>query len=152
MKNMKGFNVDWYYHSSIIKEPVGSYYGFIYKLTFETKDTKEEKYYIGKKAFYSFRELPMLKNGKKRNGHIKFLPRKKKELVKKESDWKTYEGSYKGDRTNLVLKEKRILCFARTKRELTYLETKYLFLYEVLERDEFLNENILNKFFKGNLV
>ena len=142
----------WLFNNLPIETPVGSYYGFIYFLIFETKDTKENKYYIGKKSFFSFRELPMLKNGKKREGHIKFLPRKKKELIKKESDWKTYEGSYKGDRTNLILKEKRILCFARSKRELTYLETKYLFKYEVLERNEFINENILNKFFKGNLV
>jgi hypothetical protein len=32
--------------------------------------------------------------------------------------------------------------------ELTYFETKYQFLREVLEKDEYLNGNILGRFFK----
>ena len=43
----------------------------------------------------------------------------------------------------------QVLELAKTKRELTYLEVKYQMKYEVLEHDEFINENVLGKFFKN---
>ena len=127
-------------------------YGFIYKITF-----KSGKYYIGKKNFFFYKTLPILKNKRKRENHIQFFykivnnKRKYFELVKQESDWKTYTGSIKKDISEPVVR-KEILEFAFSKRHLTYLETKYLFLNNVLEDDNAINENILGKFYKGNLI
>lgn len=74
-----------------------------------------------------------------------------------ESNWMTYFSSSKEVKD--ILKEtgygewqRHILAFAYTKRQLSYLETKYLFTYEVLERDDFLNKSIAGKYFKGNLI
>ena len=41
------------------------------------------------------------------------------------------------------------ICFS--KMELTYEETKAQFKYEVLERDNYLNGNILGRFYKGKI-
>ena len=127
-------------------------YGFIYKITF-----KSGKYYIGKKNFFFYKTLPVLKNKDKRKGHIEFFyriidhKRKYYELIKKESDWFSYTGSIKKNILEPVVR-KEILEFAYSKRHLTYLETKYLFLNNVLEDDNAINENILGKFYKGNLI
>jgi hypothetical protein len=149
--------MNWKFLNKDFIEPIEDIYGFIYMLTYENKEG-EKKYYIGKKNFWFYHEKKALKNDKKRKGHIYFKNRRKDghlvkyELFKKESDWKTYTGSYKGDLIDLKLISKDILCFARSKRELTYLETKMLFNFSALERDDFLNDNILGKFFRGNLV
>ena len=50
-----------------------------------------------------------------------------------------------------LISNKIILEWAESKRQLTYLETKYQFIYEVLEIEEFLNYNILGKFYRGKL-
>jgi len=144
----------WLFLGSEFKEPTKEDYGFIYKLTFRDKETGDIKYYIGKKNFWFLHCKKALLKDKKRDGHVKFINKRKlgkHEIFIKESDWKTYEGSFKTDRTNLELFEKEILLFAKSKRHLTYLETRTLFEYRVLESDTFINENILNKFFKGNI-
>ena len=41
------------------------------------------------------------------------------------------------------------ICFSKT--ELTYQETKAQFQHEVLERDNWLNGNILGRFYKGKI-
>ena len=41
------------------------------------------------------------------------------------------------------------ICYSKI--ELTYQETKYLFKYNVLEDDTYLNGNILGRFYKGKL-
>jgi hypothetical protein len=38
------------------------------------------------------------------------------------------------------------ICYSST--ELTYQETKHQFVHEVLEKEEFLNGNILGRFYK----
>ena len=74
-------------------------------------------------------------------------------LTEKESDWKTYYGSHefikeeikKGNQSNFT---RKILQFAFSKKELTYLENKWLFSKAVLETDEYLNDNIEGRYFK----
>ena len=44
--------------------------------------------------------------------------------------------------------KREILMICTTQMELTYQETKHQFLYEVLEKEEFLNGNILGRFYK----
>lgn len=119
--------------------------GFIYEMTafIDGKLTK----YIGKKNFY-----------KKTNKKLT-----KKELLNHDKRKKTYTTTYKPDyqnyySSNEVLKnfhksggviKREILSICFSKIELTYQETKHQFLCEVLERDYYLNRNILGRFFRS---
>jgi|694.fasta_scaffold10788_13 hypothetical protein len=134
----------WIFEGKEIKTvsdmPNEDVYGFIYEVT----HTPTNKKYIGKKVIKYHRKLPPLKGTKK------------KRLVEKESNWISYYGS--NDVIKNLLKEKKhsefkreILIFAYSKIELTYLETKYQFIREVLEKDNYLNINILGKFYKGRI-
>ena len=74
-------------------------------------------------------------------------------LAVKESDWLTYYGSQK-DLKQLLAESKvkdfkrEILKILPSKKLLTYFETKYQMIYQVLEKpDEFFNDNILGKFY-----
>ena len=126
--------------------------GFIYLLKYT-----DGTYYIGKKDLYKKATLPSLKSGEQRPNSTRVGrnvsgKRMYFDIVTKESDWLTYKSSCK-EVQNLEIEERFILTFAYSKRELTYLEVKYLFVYVVLE-DEYNiyhNANILNKFFKGNI-
>jgi hypothetical protein len=114
--------------------------GFVYEIRNKEDNTK----YIGKKTLKSKRTLPPLKGTKR------------KRKVIKESNWKTYYSS-NDEIKDLVKKgkidifEREILEYAYSNIQLTYLETKYQFIREVLEKDDYLNVNILGKFYKGNL-
>lgn len=125
--------------------------GFIYEITF-TDGSK----YIGKKNLYSERTLAPLKSGKPREGHVCFTFRIKNrhkvdyEVIKVESDWKKYKGSHQ-DCKNKEPMIKKIIAFAYSKLELTYLEAKALFVYEVLENKDYINDNILGSFYRSNL-
>lgn len=125
--------------------------GFVYEITF-TDGSK----YIGKKNLYSERTLAPLKSGKPREGHVCFTSRIKNrhkvnyEVIKVESDWKKYKGSHQ-DCKNKEPTIKKIIAFAYSKLELTYLEAKALFVYEVLENKDYINDNILGSFYRSNL-
>ena len=48
---------------------------------------------------------------------------------------------------------RKILCIVNNKKLLTYYECKYLFQLGVLENsDEWINDNILGKFFRRDFV
>ena len=135
----------WYYKGSEIKEiedmPEDTF-GFVYLV----EHLPSGKKYLGKKVLYFNRKLPPLKGSKR------------KRKVTKESDWKTYYGSQKEIKELLVEgKEsdfkREILKFVKSKKLLTYFETKYLFIYEVLESDQaFYNDNILGKFYRKDFI
>ena len=116
-------------------------FGFVYLVT----HTPSGKKYLGKKQLISNRTLPPLKR------------QKKKRKIQKESDWKTYYGSQ--TEVKQLVKEsqdmldfvREIIIFTSTKKQLTYFETKLQFVNEVLENDEYLNSNILGKFFRKDL-
>ena len=125
--------------------------GFVYLIVY-----KDGTKYIGKKNLYSIIKIKSLTSGKQRANVIGKEyrntgkgSRQSYDIVKKETDWLKYKGSHK-ERLKLIDK-KYILDFAYTKLQLTYLEAKLLFKHEVLENDEFLNENILNAFYKDRL-
>lgn len=110
--------------------------GFVYEITHKPTGKK----YIGKKSLYHKKTRPPLKGYK----------RKRVEYV--ESDWLSYYGSHEGIK-KLITESKQddfdreILEFAKTKKYLTYLEVKYQFVKEVLEKQDFyFNSNILGKF------
>ena len=76
-------------------------------------------------------------------------------MVRKESDWKSYTGSKKyAEYKDFIDKGyfmKFILDIGKDKKHLTYLELKALINNNVLEDDDFLNDNILGKFFKKDI-
>tara|TARA_R110002020_G_scaffold99325_2_gene235825 strand:+ start:1063 stop:1518 length:456 start_codon:yes stop_codon:yes gene_type:complete len=122
--------------------------GFVYRID----HLPSNKSYIGKKFLVFTRKQKLGKKELKLFEGQKGRPPKFK-IVSKESDWKTYWSSNK-QLLELVKNEPKenfkrtILHFATSKKELTYFETKYQFLYEVLEKpNEFFNDNILGKFF-----
>ena len=122
--------------------------GFIYKIN----HIPSNKTYIGKKFLVFTKKQKLGKKELKTFEGQKGRPLKFK-ILSKESDWKTYWSSNK-QLLELVKNEPKenfqriILHLALNKKELTYFETKYQFLYEVLEKpDKFFNDNILGKFF-----
>lgn len=119
--------------------------GFIYEMT-AIVDGKPARY-IGKKDFYSNVKKHM---GKRELAALTDKRVKKYTRIKKIA----YENYFS---SNLVLKDahkagvpitRRIIHICFSKTELTYMECKYQFAFEVLESDEFLNGNILGKFYK----
>jgi hypothetical protein len=127
---------------------INEYIGYIY-ITLHIPTGRQ---YIGKKNFFHTLNKKL---GKKELAEIPITRGKRpsKKSVIKESDWKTYYGSSteikslpKDEMTRYVLK----LC--KTSKQLTYWETKYLFQYNVLEDDHYINDNILGKFFRKDLL
>jgi hypothetical protein len=121
-------------------------FGFIYLITHLPSGKK----YLGKKQLMSVTNKTL---GKKELAALTDKRLSKKKQIIKESDWKTYYGSQ--PEIKQLVKEgnkedfkREILCFVPTKKLLTYYETKYLFINEVLEKqDQYINNNILGKFF-----
>ena len=143
-------SIPWTYKGQPFSDPANNY-GFIYLVTFE-----DGAKYLGKKDFFKFLKLPALKSGKPRPDSFRTYKntngkRVYYDIIQKQTNWQSYKGSSAAvtDRTPI---SKEIIALAQSKRELTYLETKLLFTNSVLETDEYLNENILGKFFKGNIV
>ena len=123
-------------------------FGFVYKI----EHIPSGKSYIGKKVLIHNRKVKVTKKDLKMYEGVKGRKPTHKR-VSKESDWKTYYGSNK-NLTELVTKEpikdfkRSIIKLAPNKKLLTYYETQYQFMYQVLERpDMFFNDNILGKFF-----
>tara|TARA_R110000822_G_scaffold122958_2_gene257276 strand:- start:414 stop:881 length:468 start_codon:yes stop_codon:yes gene_type:complete len=119
--------------------------GFVYEMN--TIIGGKKFIYIGKKNFYSMRKK---KFGKKALAAMTDKRIKKYEIIKKPN----YETYYSSNRILMhasmegALIHRVILKICYSKTELTYQETKYQFKYEVLEKDEYLNGNILGKFYK----
>ena len=132
----------WFYKDRVIESiedmPEGTF-GFIY----EVQHIPTGRRYIGKKVLEFNRTLPPLKGTKR------------KRKVVKESDWKTYYGSHK-EIKDLIKENKQdefrreILMYVPSKKLLTYYETKFLFIKEVLEPNgnSYINDNILAKFYR----
>ena len=139
--------MQWYYQDKLIQEisdlPENAF-GFIY----QTTHLQTGKRYISQKSLiYNLKK----KLGKKELAIIRLEGKGRPPTFKrvlKESDWKTYYGSHS------FIKEahdydlhRKILQVAYNKKELTYLECKYQFVLEVLEDKNYLNDNILGKFY-----
>jgi hypothetical protein len=117
--------------------------GFIYEITVQLESGVVR--YIGKKNFYSDIKTKL---GKKESP----IDKRKKDyqLVRRY----TYANYYSSNEEIKRLKangcklEKEILRICFSKTELTYQECRYLFGKNVLDKDEYLNSNILGKFYK----
>jgi len=113
-------------------EDIGDAYGFVYLIT-----TPEGQKYIGRKYFWSIRKV----KGKTRR-------------QRSESDWKTYYGS--SDVLKAKIKEsdrklfrREIISLHSTKGRVNYEEVKEQFINGVLERDDYINDNINGKWHRG---
>jgi hypothetical protein len=145
----------WLYNNKVIETlddfPTGIY-GFIYITT----HTPSGMSYIGKKVLYhnvkrklTRKELAEHQGAGRKPTH---------QVVRKESDWKTYHGSAKPILE--MLKEgkhsefkREILELVYSKKLLTYYECKYLFKYGVLENSEgWFNDNVLGKFYRKDFA
>ena len=130
------------FESSMIPEGAE---GFVYEMQ-AVIDGKLVRY-IGKKNFYS---ITKKRFGKKALSSMQDKRAKKYTMQKK----LTYLDYYS---SNAVLKDahkagieirRYMLKICFSKMELTYYETKFQFVRGVLESDEFLNGNILGRFFR----
>ena len=119
--------------------------GFVYEMQ-AIIDGKLVRY-IGKKNFYS---VTKKRFGKKALSSMQDK-RAKKYTIQKKLTYLDYYSS------NAVLKDahkagieirRYMLKICFSKMELTYYETKFQFVRGVLESDEFLNGNILGRFYK----
>ena len=103
--------------------------------------------YIGKKNFYSTTKKRM---GKRAVAQLQDKRTKKYTMQKKLSYLDYYSSNAElkaAHKAGIEIRRYIIkICFSKT--ELTYYETKYQFVRGVLESDEFLNGNILGRFYK----
>lgn len=132
--------MEWSYLGDIIPTDC---FGFCYCIHY-TDGTK----YIGKKNMYSYLKKPL---GKKELALVTDKRLKKYKVVEKESDWKTYNGSCKLSEGKTIA-HKEILCFCKTKVDLTYMETKLLMEHNVLFDNTYLNMNVGGTYFAGTLT
>jgi hypothetical protein len=141
LKRVKPFNDDMI--------PKGAV-GFVYMMNYLDSKKGIMYAYIGKKNFYSKRKK---KFGKKALAAMTDKRAKKYEMVTK-LDYENYFSSNKELKQaykdgKMIYRTILKICFS--KMELTYEETKAQFKYEVLERDNYLNGNILGRFYKGKI-
>ena len=107
--------------------------GFTYKIDFT-----DGTYYFGKKTFIKRLRYPPLK-GKKRV-----------RLVKRESDWRKYEGSCER-RYGRVVQKKTILKIHNTKGQMNFGEIELLVKERVLHKADCLNFVIPKQWYAGNV-
>jgi hypothetical protein len=119
--------------------------GFIYIMT--TIIDGKFVAYIGKKNFFTNKKKPL---GKKAlalttDKRLKKYTREiKPDFMNYYSSNKTLKDAYKAG--CVIKREILVICYSAM--ELTYQEVKHQFKYEVLEKEGFLNGNILGRFYK----
>jgi hypothetical protein len=120
----------WYYRDKEFKsEDIGDNYAFVYII----ENCVEDKFYIGKKLFWS-KKTKQIKGKKKR--------------YKVESDWKNYWGSndeLKADISRLGKDKfiRKILQLCKSKGTANYYEAKEIFLQDAILSDKFYNQWIM---------
>jgi|TARA_B000000609_G_C24068707_1_gene290828 hypothetical protein len=123
--------MEWIYQDNEFVTAPEEYQGFVYEVT----ELDTGKKYIGKKFFWKTRKLPITKT------------RKRRVVVREESDWKTYFGSSQSLCQLVEAKgrdafKREILRLCKTKGECSYYEAKAQFDNDVLLSDEYFNEFI----------
>jgi hypothetical protein len=120
--------------------------GYVYLITNLTNG----KIYIGKKNFYTERKKALSKK-------LQSTDKRKKKyiIVKKESDWITYNSSCAKliediNKIGVDKFERRILRLCKTAKQLTYYEMVYQVEYKVLHSDSY-NDTILGSFFRKDV-
>jgi hypothetical protein len=129
--NLNNYENPWEFNGKpFTTDDIGKFVGFVYLI----ESLIDGKLYIGRKYFYSIRKV----KGKTRR-------------QRKESDWKTYYSS--SDVLKEMIKQngkenfkRTILSLHTTQGDCNYEEVRQQFVYNVLEDDRFLNENISGKY------
>ena len=119
--------------------------GFVYEMQ-AVIDGKLVRY-IGKKNFYSTTKKRM---GKRAVAQLQDKRTKKYTIQKKLSylDYYSSNAELKAAHKAGIEIRRYMLKICYSAMELTYYETKFQFVRGVLESDEFLNGNILGRFYK----
>ena len=133
-------------------------FGFIYEVVHKPSGRK----YLGKKVLYfernkrlSQKAINQLREERKAKGIGGRVPLKQK--IVSESDWMKYYGSH-AEIKQLIKEGKQdefdreILQYVPSKKLLTYYECKYLFINEVLENENYINDNVLAKFYRKDFI
>ena len=117
--------------------------GFVYEML-AIVDGKSVRY-IGKKNFYSDVKTKLGKKAMPTDKRLKTYKRVRKTTYK--NYFSSNEVLKKAHADGVTIRREILqICFG--KQELSYYECKYQFALGVLESEEFLNGNILGKFFK----
>jgi hypothetical protein len=119
--------------------------GFIYHMSVILNGNSYA--YIGKKNFFSNTKKKL---GKKALAQVTDKRLKKYTRELKPSFMNYYSSNQQlkeAHKAGLIIK-REILMICNSATELTYQEVKHQFQYEVLEKEGFLNGNILGKFYK----
>ena len=138
---MASYDFPWTYNGNEFDSgDIGSYYGFIYRITNLTNGHD----YVGRKYFTTIKKRPPLK-GKKN---------KRREVV--ETDWKTYWGSsprLQADVETLGKENftREIIHLCNSRGETNYLEAYYQFTEHVLLRENNYNGIIQIKLGKNSV-
>ena len=138
---MASYDYPWTYNGIAFEsEDIGSYYGFIYRIT----NTINGHDYIGRKYFTTIKKRPPLK-GKKN---------KRCEVV--ETDWKTYWGSSTRLQQDIETLGKEnftreIIHLCKTRGETNYFEAYYQFTEHVLLKENNYNGIIQIKLGKNSV-
>lgn len=110
------------------------YEGFCYLVT----DTKTNKKYIGKKTVRKA---------------IKTKVGRKTVITYVESDWKKYKTSNPDLRKHIISDpshiKAEILSFHSTKKDLNIAEIRWMFLFNVLRDESFINDNIAGRYYSA---
>lgn len=140
---------NWLYEEDFNPE---EYCGFVYNIT----NVETGKFYIGKKVFWNHKKRKLTK---KQLAEQTGPGRKSSfEIIRVESNWKTYWGSNKYLLEDLKTLgeehfERGILKLCKTKKQLTYWEMHFQCVSDCLVNPEIsYNDNILGKFFTKDLA
>lgn len=129
----------WLYQNNPITEIPEKYIGFVYVIT--NNDTGKK--YIGKKIF-------------RNTTRIKQKNKTRRKVIKKESDWKTYFGSNEELKRDIeqngnINITREIIRLCETKSEMSYFETREIFVRDVLLSEEYYNSWVSSRIHKKNL-
>lgn len=117
--------------------------GFVYQM--DVILDGERKSYIGKKNFFADVKTKLSKKALPTDKRLKTYKRVKKIVYQNYySSNETLKAAHKAG----VIIKRTILKICYSKTELSYQEVKYQFMCEVLEKDIWLNANILGRFYK----
>ena len=117
--------------------------GFVYQM--DVILDGERKSYIGKKNFFADVKTKLSKKAMPTDKRLKSYKRVRKIVYQNYySSNETLKAAHKAG----VQIKRTILKICYSKTELSYQEVKYQFMCEVLEKDIWLNANILGRFYK----
>jgi len=137
--------MSWIYqHKEFTEEmiPDGAV-GFVYQM--DVILDGERKSYIGKKNFFADVKTKLSKKAMPTDKRLKSYKRVRKIVYQNyySSNEKLKAAHKAGVQINRTILK---ICYSKT--ELSYQEVKYQFMCEVLEKDIWLNANILGRFYK----